>query len=530
MQRSLDSVVDVLRVPASGDASLAVLPVEPPAAWPEAARAESCEILIAGGGTGGVAAALAAARSGRRVVLLEETDWLGGQMTAQGVSALDEHEHIESFGGTRSYYELRARLREHYGVGNPGACWVTRLAFEPSVAVGVIQEMLRPHVDSGRLRIYLRKKAVAATTDGDRITEVVAMGLDDGRLLRFQPELVIDATELGDLLPLCGAEHVIGAETVAQTGEPQAQPVEAKPHCVQSFTYTFACERRAKGESHVISRPEKYEHYKAAQPYSLRIEVHGGEIYGETSGWLQYSLYEQLPGTKGGLWTYRRLVEKQNLTMFNWPGNDYRDRSLLDCSPHDAAKALQDAKRVSLGFLYWLQTEQDAPELLLRPDVMGSADGLSKHPYIRESRRIKAKKTIVEQEVSAHHQKGPRAAHFADSVGVGWYPIDIHRSGPDDVGASCRTKPFQIPLGALLPVRIDNLIAGAKNIGTTHITNGCYRLHPVEWNVGEAAGALAAFALGNRMPPAAVREDAGALGRFQRRLLEEGVPLAWPSL
>ena len=113
-------------------------------------------------------------------------------------------------------------------------------------------------------------------------------------------------------------------------------------------------------------------------------------------------------------------------------------------------EALQDAKRVSLGFLYWLQTDQRAPELKLRPDVMGTADGLSKHPYIRESRRIQAKKTIVEQEVSAHHQAGPHAARFADSVGVGWYPIDIHRSGPDDVGASCRTKPFQIPLGALL--------------------------------------------------------------------------------
>ena len=514
-----------MRVPASGDASLAVLPVKPPAS----VRAESCEILIAGGGTGGVAAALAAARSGRRVVLLEETDWLGGQMTAQGVSALDEHEHIESFGGTASYYALRNAIRKHYGELNPGNCWVTRLAFEPRIAVGVIEEMLRPHVDSGRLEIYLRKKVVAATTNGDRIAEVVAMGLDDGRLVRFQPELVIDATELGDLLPLSGAEHVIGAETVAQTGEPQAQPVEAKRHCVQSFTYTFACERRGEGESHVISRPEKYEHYKSLQPYSLRIEVHGGEIYGEESGWLHYSLYEQLPGTKGGLWTYRRLLEKENVTMFNWPGNDYRDRSLLDCSPLDAAKALQDAKRVSLGFLYWLQTEQGAPELRLRPDVMGSADGLSKHPYIRESRRIKAKKTIVEQEVSARHQKGPRAAHFADSVGVGWYPVDIHRSGPDDVGASCRTKPFQIPLGALLPVRIANLIAGAKNIGTTHITNGCYRLHPVEWNVGEAAGALAAFALGERRSPAAVREDAGALGRFQRRLLEQGIPLAWEN-
>src|SRR5262245_64324575 len=108
--------------------------------------------------------------------------------------------------------------------------------------------------------------------------------------------------------------------------------------------------------------------------------------------------------------------------MFNWPGNDYRDRSLLDCPALDAARALQDAKRVSLGFLYWLQTEQRAPELKLRPDVMGSTDGLSKHTYIRESRRIKAVKTVVEQEESAAYQKGRTAAGFAGSVGLWWYP------------------------------------------------------------------------------------------------------------
>ena len=526
MQRSLDAVVDIMRVPASGDASLAVLPVDPRAS----AGIEKCEILVAGGGTGGVAAALAAARNGRHVVLLEETDWLGGQLTSQGVSALDEHEHIESFGGTRSYYELRNAIRQHYGQPNPGNCWVTRLAFEPRVAVGVLDRMLQPHVDSGRLTVLRRTKLVAATVDGDRVAEVVAMGLENGRLVRFRPQLVIDATELGDLLPLSGTEYVVGAETVTQTGEPQAQPKEAKPHCVQSFTYTFACERRPDGESHVIPRPEKYEHYRDAQPYSLKIEVHGGEIYGEESGWLQYSLYEQLPGTKGGLWTYRRLVEKKSLTMFNWPGNDYRDRSLLDCPALDTAQALQDAKRVSLGFLYWLQSEQAAPELLLCPDVMDTADGLSKHPYIREARRIQAKKTIVEQEVSAHYQKGATAVLYPDSVGVGWYPIDIHRSGPDDVGASCRTKPFQIPLGALVPLRTGNLLAAAKNIGTTHITNGCYRLHPVEWNIGEAAGMLAAFALGERTPPAAVPADAATLHRFQRRLQDEGIPLAWPGL
>lgn len=548
MRRALDAVLDVMRVPASGDPAVAVLPVPNL----ETAREAACEILIVGGGTGGVAAALAAARAGRRVVLLEETDWLGGQMTAQGVSALDEHEHIEAFGGTASYTRFRTLVRDLYRgrageAGrlpdfNPGACWVTRLAFEPRVAVEVVERMLAPRVAAGRLAVYRRMKVVAATTEGDEVTEVVAMGLDDAHLIRFIPQLVIDATELGDLLPLCGAEYVIGAETVAATGEAQAQPLEPKPHCVQSFTYTFACERRDDGENHVIARPQKYQHYQASQPYSLSIEVHGGEIYGETSGWLDYRMYDTMPGTKGGLWSYRRLLDRNlfagavshDLTLFNWPGNDYRDRSILDASPLEAARALQDAKRVSLGFLHWLQTAAPAtgdrlgaPEIRLRPDVMGSADGLSKFPYIRESRRIAAVKTIVEQEVSAHHQSGARAAHFADSVGIGWYPIDIHRSGPDDVGASCRTKPFQIPLGALLPVRIANLIAGAKNIGTTHITNGCYRLHPIEWNIGEAAGSLAAFALGERVAPAQVRQRADLLQRFQRRLLEDGMPLAW---
>ena len=546
MERSLEAVVDVMRVPASGDPAVAVLPVGSLAA----ARDEPCEILIAGGGTGGVAAAIAAARRGRKVALLEETDWLGGQMTAQGVAALDEHEHIEAFGGTASYYRFRELVRDHYRrrAGsdrvdfNPGDCWVTRLAFEPRIAVAVIELMLAPLVANGRLAIYRRTKTVAVTVEGDRITAVTAQGLDDSGLVRFRPELVIDATELGDLLPLAGAEHVVGAETVAQTGEPQAQPAEPKPRCVQSFTYTFACERRDDSERHAIPRPEKYEHYRSAQPYSLRIEVHGGEIYGEESGWLEYSLYDRMPGTKGGLWTYRRLLDRNgfpgvvdhDLTMFNWPGNDYRDRSILDCAPVDAARALQDAKRVSLGFLHWLQTEapasgvrRGAPEILLRPDVMGTRDGLSKHPYIRESRRIKAVKTIVEQEVSARHQQGARAAHFPDSVGVGWYPIDIHRSGPEDVGASCRTKPFQIPLGALVPARIANLLAGGKNLGTTHITNGCYRLHPIEWNIGEAAGALAAFALDERVAPSSVRERPALLERFQRDLLHEGVPLAW---
>jgi hypothetical protein len=545
-------IVDVMRVPLDGDPLVAVVPV-PPADERAGVETVECDVLVVGGGTGGVAAALAAARRGRRVELLEETDWLGGQFTAQGVSALDEHEHIERFGGTASYYALRDAIRAHYralALGpvrhaqafNPGNCWVSRVAFEAPVAEAIATGFLQPHVEAGRLRVHRRTRAIAATVADDRIVDVAALDLERGDLTRFRPAIVVDATELGEFLPLAGAEHVVGAETIEQTGEPHAQPLEPKPDCVQSFTYTFALERGQRGEDHTIRRPARYEHFRAAQPYSLRIEVHGGEIYGEESGWLDYRIFERMPGTKGGLWTYRRLVDAAQFVgryaadraLINWPGNDYRDARITEGSAADQARALQDAKRASLGFLYWLQTEapadgdrRGAPELQLMPELMGTVDGLSKYPYVREARRIRALRTVVEQDVSVEHQPGARAAFFPDSVGVGWYPIDIHRSGPEDVGISTRTRPFQIPLGALVPVRLTNLLAGAKNIGTTHITNGCYRLHPVEWNIGEAAGALAAFSLGEGRGPRAVARDAGLLARFQDTLLDDGVPLTW---
>ena len=539
-------VLDVMNVPAAGDPARAVLPVDAGAP----AETIECDILVVGGGMGGVAGAWAAARRGHRVCLLEETDWIGGQMTAQGISALDEHLHIEHFGGTRSYYAMREAIRDHYralsveGASeplNPGSCWVTALAFEPRVGLAALEGLLAPEVEAGRLRIFLRTKACGAEVEGDRVTGVRALDLDSGRLRDFRFGYVLDATELGDLLPLTGTEYVVGAESIAETGEPHAQPEEPKAHCVQSLTYVFAMERRPAGEDHTIEQPARYAHYRDTQPYSLRIHVHGGEIYGEESGWLDYQVFAETPGTKGPLWRYRRLVDAaqfpsavNDITMFNWPGLDYRDLPVVDQDPATLARALQDAKRVGLGFAHWLQTEvpdpsgaPGFPELKLRPDVMGSADGVAKHPYIRECRRIRARKTIVEQEVAVAHQPRARAAHFADSVGIGWYPIDIHQAGEGDVGTSTRTKPFQIPMGALIPARVENLLAANKNLGTTHITNGCYRLHPVEWNTGEAAGVLAAWALETSSAPAAIHADDGRRSGYQRTLLAEGVPLCW---
>lgn len=509
-----------------------------------------CDIAVIGGGMGGVAAALAAAEAGRQVVLTEATRWLGGQMTSQGVSALDEHEHIEVFGGTRSYYRLREAIRAHYRVRygapatmpgssgrvplNPGNGWVSRLCFEPRVGLRVIEEVLAPHVQRGRLRILRETEPVAVAVSGDALIETRLRTGEGETGLRAR--YFLDATELGDLLPLAGVEHVTGAESRADTGEADA-PEEARPDEVQSFTYTFALSYEP-GSDNTIPKPAGYEYFRERQPYTLTLHSPDGAP-------APYHLFEHGPTGLPPFWTYRRIFDGQlldpsgrtpDIAMINWPGNDYRWGNLLAASVVERSRILDEAKRLALGFLYWLQTEAPHddesgygyPGLRLLPEVMGSEDGLSLYPYVRESRRIAALRRVVAEEILAATRQGETSARLEDSCGVGWYPMDLHPSVGNPRTMYAPTLPFQIPLGALIPVRAPNLLAACKNIGTTHLSNGAYRLHPVEWNIGESAGTLAAYCIEHATSPRSVWGTPRLLGDYQDVLRARGVPLAWP--
>jgi hypothetical protein len=505
----------------------------------------TCDILVVGAGLGGVAAALRAARLGRRVCLVEETGWPGGQLSTQGVSSLDEHRYIETFGGTGAYYELRNGIRAYYRQRytlspaaqraryfNPGNAWVSRLSFEPRAGVAVLEEMMAGPHDSGDLQVFYHTRAVAAEVYDGRVASVLTRHTENGTYLRFRAAYVLDATDLGDLFVFTATAYALGAESQAETGEPSA-PQVADLTCVQNFTFPFAVEF-CPGENHTIPKPDGYEQNRDAQPYSL--------IYKPWEpGAPAYRMFGVAPGTYGSFWTYRRALDAHNfddpriprdISVINWSANDFRGGTVVDRLPAEQAQLYQQARLLSLGFLYWLQTEcprdnggRGYPELRLRPDVMGTADGLSQMPYVREGRRLRAMYTIVEQDIAAASHQGARAARFEDSVGVGFYPMDLHGCGPRTT--DILTKPFQIPLGAMIPVRTVNLLPAAKNIGTTHLTNGAYRLHPEEWAVGEAAGALAAFCLERDITAREVYARPDLVRKLQLLLLDQQVPLYW---
>ena len=526
------------------------------------------DVVIVGASLGGCAAALAAARAGATVVLTEETDWIGGQVTSQAVPP-DEHPWIESFGCTRSYRSYRNAVRQYYrdhypmtpsaraqAVFNPGNGWVSRLCHEPRVSLAVISQMLAPFLSSGRLRVLLKHRLTRVEMDHDKVKSITLKDVQEGHSLILSGAYFIDATELGDLLALGKIEHVTGAESQKQTGEPHAPP-QPEPDNQQAITHCFAIDH-IPDEDHTIDRPADYDFWRSYTP-TLKPAWPGRLLSWQTSD--PYTLQpRELPFdptekiSKPNLWTYRRILDPTHfepgafasgICLVNWPQNDYWIGPLVGPADDVVSSHLAKARSLSLCLLRWMQTEAPRPDggvgwkgLRLRPEVVGTLDGLAKAPYIRESRRILADFTVKEQHVSTDYRSRASgtpleetvADKFKDSVGVGCYRIDLHPSTGQNNYIDLSSLPFQIPLGSLLPRRVENLIAGCKNIGSTHITNGAFRLHPVEWNIGEAAGALAAFCLRKSEPPRQIRNKAGSLADFQASLVRQGFELDWPRL
>jgi len=506
------------------------------------------DVAVIGGSLGGVQAALSAAKENKKVYLCEQSDWVGGQLTSQGVPP-DENKWIEEQGGTKTYRAFREAVRDYYRALpeiapeakerwnlNPGNAWVSRVAHEPKVAVKILCDMLAPYIEEGKIVLDYDTVAVASTVENDVIETVTVRNLKTREEKVIEAEYFLDATDCGDLLPVVGAEFRTGAESKEMTGEPEAADV-ADPTDMQAITWVAALELLPEDSDYVPEKPEMYDYYasldvphcdcKLLSWYTNKLQGPGVRKLGMNDG-------EGNDPASKGLWNYRRIIDTPNftdgrneVTLLNWPQNDYWLGNIFD--DPDAEEHLKRARDLTRCAIYWLQTEAIHPDgkkghkVRLRPDIMDTEDGLAKMPYIRESRRIIAKRLICEQEIVRDFTDKP--LQVEDTVGVGHYSMDLHMTTKSHNHFMRKTWPFEIPLSAMVPVRIKNLIPACKNIGCTHLTGGCYRLHPIEWNIGEVAGYIASYCMDKHMTPAELLEK--EVKPFQNFLTEKGIQLHW---
>ncbi len=434
------------------------------------------DILVVGGGASGTAAAIQASRLGASVIVAEPTTWLGGMLTAAGVAAVDGNHRMPSgiFG------EFREALYTYYGGPSKVATgWVSNTLFEPHVGDSILKAMVA--VESNvqvKYELQFRKAVML----GDRI--IGAEFTDkNGDLVRIGANIVIEATEFGDVIASSGAAYRTGMETLAETGE-QGAP-EQKVDYVQDLTYVAILKDYGSGADMTIPKPEPYN----TEPFDCMC-AQVCDV--QTEGLIdcqQMLNYGRLPNDK---------------FMINWPnkGNDlYLD--ILELTPEQRDEALKAAKNHTLAWVYFLQTKGGYKHIGLATDEFGTDDHLALIPYIRESRRLNGKITLKLQDILDPYADSGRP-YYQFGIAVGDYPVDHHRKvNPEPRQIEFPPIPsYNVPFGSMIPESIKGLIVAEKSISVTSVVNGTTRLQPVVLGLGQAAGAAAALSIREGVEPA----------------------------
>jgi hypothetical protein len=373
-------------------------------------KEETCDILVVGGGLAGAAAAYEGLLAGRTVCLTEITDWVGGQISSQGTSALDERPTQRSrLFYSRGYLELRNRIKDFYGELNPGDCWVSESCFIPADAHKILYGILRDTAkrSRGTLKWYPSTvvKEIDLSSDGKLIESAIAIQhkpasgtpplntdplsqtIEDAykyenssrfekTIVRFVPQrqqqgnapnwYVVDATETGELIALADVPYRLGVDPRSYL-EPSSSSATGDPYCTQGFTYTFAMEATKEPQTHQM--PSFYPQYQPYYSYELKRLADFGLVFTYRRIWSP----KEGEATKFGGIGFTAPVPS-DISMQNWTwGNDYRPgtsqdnliytreqlQSMGQLSPGGwmgglRTETLRRGEENALGYFYWL--------------------------------------------------------------------------------------------------------------------------------------------------------------------------------
>ncbi|MDN5199857.1 FAD-dependent oxidoreductase [Fulvivirgaceae bacterium BMA10] len=446
------------------------------------------ELLIVGGGTSGFSAAIQAARQGIQVTIVEETHWLGGMLTAAGVSATDGNHKLPS----GIWGEFRSELYNHYGGSKAVATgWVSNTQFEPWVGDSIMKAMVAKHPN---ITVFYGYHIISASNQNNKVTGAVFEN-EEGQKLIINSAIAIDATELGDLMALAGCEYTLGQDDRMETGEPSAS--DKSTPFIQDLTYVAVLKDYSPEKAPLVISPVNFD-------------------YTEFLGTCTAYESNEFPGkhTREQLITYGQLPNKHY--MINWPirGNDSY-MNLVELTYEERQERLKEAKERTLAYVHLLQTELGFENLGLASGF-NTADSLAIIPYHREGRRLRGMVDFRLDDLLFPFQDEERAL-YKQGISVGDYPLDHHHDKNELVVPEKfpSIPSFNVPYGSLVPQSIDGLLVAEKGISASHVVNGCTRLQPCVMLTGQAAGQAAAMCILNREQPRSLN-----LRALQQGLLE----------
>ncbi|QCK16761.1 FAD-dependent oxidoreductase [Mangrovivirga cuniculi] len=433
-------------------------------------QTSSAQLLVIGGGASGTAAAIQASRSGINTIIIEKTPWLGGMLTAAGVSAIDGNHNMPS----GIWGEFRSELYDYYG--GPKAVetgWVSNTLFEPSVGNEILQKM----AGNPDLKIMFETEFKNIRREGEEWIVTAKKGRKE---IQITAQIVIDGTELGDVAAALKIPYSIGMDSKEMTAESIA-PAESN-NIIQDLTYVATLKDYGEGKDMTIKMPVNYS--PAEFECACDINDPKGTTAKGSSCWTMLQ-YGRLPNNK---------------YMINWPncGNDYY-LNLIEEGTEKREVLYEEAKQQTLRFIYFIQDELGFRNLGLAKNEYPTKDDLPMIPYHRESRRIHGKVRLT-----AEHMKSPFDQDkplYRTGIAVGDYPIDHHHDKNDNAPEidfiNYKIPSYNVPIGALIPETHDNIIIAEKSISVSNIANGATRLQPVVLGIGQAAGAIATIAIQN---------------------------------
>ncbi|MBJ7294767.1 MAG: FAD-dependent oxidoreductase [Dolichospermum sp.] len=326
----------------------------------------NCELLVVGGGLSGVATAYEGLLAGRTVCLTEITDWLGGQISSQGTSALDERptQRDKQF-YSRGYSELRNRIERKYGKLNPGDCWVSDSCFLPHDAHNIMTQMLKDAEKKGKGKLQWFPNTVIKdlqiSKDGKIINNAIAIQHQPAKnqpplntntlsqtiedaysyknssrlsktIIQFLPKqsqnnpgkwYIIDASETGEIIALANVPYRLGIDARSYL-EPSSSSTTNDPYCTQGFTYTFAMEATKAAQQQTM--PPFYLQYSPYFSYELKRLANFDLVFTYRRIW---SPQKGQPTTFNGV--KFTAPTPGDISMQNWTwGNDYRPGTAAD--------------------------------------------------------------------------------------------------------------------------------------------------------------------------------------------------------